>query len=583
MKNTITILLFVILSKITFAQINTNSFETKVDYISGTGTSNPQGIVTADLDNDGKNDMISGNIANSSISIFRNISNSTSINFDTKVDYSTLNPVNYVHPKDLDGDGKVDLIISSNTGSSFSIFRNTTSNIGSITFGPRQDIVGLSIPSNFDIDDVDGDSKIDLICTNYNSSSFSVYRNTSTIGTISFATKIDYTCGSSPTSVCVVDLDGDNKKDIAITLYTSSQIVVFKNTTTSIGSPTFTNGLYASTGSYPNFIKCADLDGDGKKDLVTSNFYGYNISIIKNTSTSVNAISFQNTYNISSGSGVSYCQGISLSDFDNDNRIDIGVCNRGNDNISVFKNISTSGTFNATSFAPQVFFSVNTAPTEMFASDLNGDGKLEILVANNGSNNISILKNKIIPSIAPTNFKYNDSIVVATRTITNINSSATYAGDPIVSFSITPSLPTGVSLNTSTGLISGIPTVNIPQTLYTITGTNSGGSTNASFSLIVSSALAIKDIKTNIFSNISFKPNPFINNIEIDFISTTKEAIKLIIIDATGKEVYTKTIQSNIGSNNLLIDELSYLNTGVYTARLVNNNGLSDAFKIVKN
>ncbi|MES2727901.1 MAG: cadherin-like beta sandwich domain-containing protein, partial [Bacteroidota bacterium] len=88
-------------------------------------------------------------------------------------------------------------------------------------------------------------------------------------------------------------------------------------------------------------------------------------------------------------------------------------------------------------------------------------------------------------AIAPSNLKYNDSVIVATRSITNISASVTYIGDSITSFSITPSLPIGVSLNTTTGLISGISTVTLPQTIFTVTGTNTGGSTTASFTLTV--------------------------------------------------------------------------------------------------
>ena len=186
-----------------------------------------------------------------------------------------------------------------------------------------------------------------------------------------------------------------------------------------------------------------------------------------------------------------------------------------------------------------------------------------------------------VNSIAPSNLKYNDSIVIATRTITNINSSVTYSGDLINSFSITPSLPTGVSLNTATGLISGIPMVNLTQTIFTITGSNSAGNTTASFTLTVNPALAIQEVN-NPFSNINCKPNPFNHILEISFESNTKETTKLIITDAVGKEVFTKNIQSNIGNNNMMIDELTYLKSGIYFARLANNNGLSQVFKLVK-
>ncbi len=188
-----------------------------------------------------------------------------------------------------------------------------------------------------------------------------------------------------------------------------------------------------------------------------------------------------------------------------------------------------------------------------------------------------------VNSIAPNNLKYNDSSIVATRTITNINSSVTYSGDSITNFSIIPVLPNGLSLNTTTGLISGTPTVNIAQTIFTITGSNSGGSTTTNFTLTVNSPVSIKPINVNTFSNINIKPNPFSSQIEIDFMSNTKENTKLVIIDAVGKEVFVKTIQSNIGNNNIIIDEMTNLNSGIYFARLESNSGYSPSFKLVKN
>ena len=46
-------------------------------------------------------------------------------------------------------------------------------------------------------------------------------------------------------------------------------------------------------------------------------------------------------------------------------------------------------------------------------------------------------------------------------------------GTVVNSFSISPGLPTGLNLDTSTGIISGASTVQSPRTTYTITGTNS--------------------------------------------------------------------------------------------------------------
>lgn len=46
----------------------------------------------------------------------------------------------------------------------------------------------------------------------------------------------------------------------------------------------------------------------------------------------------------------------------------------------------------------------------------------------------------------------------------------------VVSYSVSPALPVGLSLNASTGVISGIPTTVSPATSYLVTATNSTGS-----------------------------------------------------------------------------------------------------------
>ena len=46
----------------------------------------------------------------------------------------------------------------------------------------------------------------------------------------------------------------------------------------------------------------------------------------------------------------------------------------------------------------------------------------------------------------------------------------------VTSYSVSPALPAGISLNTSSGVISGTPTAAVPTATYMITASNSGGS-----------------------------------------------------------------------------------------------------------
>ncbi|MHB2008356.1 MAG: tannase/feruloyl esterase family alpha/beta hydrolase [Acidobacteriaceae bacterium] len=61
--------------------------------------------------------------------------------------------------------------------------------------------------------------------------------------------------------------------------------------------------------------------------------------------------------------------------------------------------------------------------------------------------------------------------------------SPTSAGGAITSYSVAPTLPPGLSLNTTTGVIGGIPTLATAQADYVVTASDSGGSANATLNL----------------------------------------------------------------------------------------------------
>jgi|688.fasta_scaffold242702_1 hypothetical protein len=64
----------------------------------------------------------------------------------------------------------------------------------------------------------------------------------------------------------------------------------------------------------------------------------------------------------------------------------------------------------------------------------------------------------------------------------------TSTGGTISSYAISPSAPTGLIFNTTTGVLSGTPTSTQSATVYTITATNASGSAARTFTLTVTSA-----------------------------------------------------------------------------------------------
>ena len=80
------------------------------------------------------------------------------------------------------------------------------------------------------------------------------------------------------------------------------------------------------------------------------------------------------------------------------------------------------------------------------------------------------------------------------------NVTPTYSGGTPNSWTITPNLPTGLSFNTSNGEIGGTPTVVSPQTTYTITAINAGGSGSTTITI------QVNDIPPY---QLSYADNPF--------------------------------------------------------------------------
>jgi len=97
-----------------------------------------------------------------------------------------------------------------------------------------------------------------------------------------------------------------------------------------------------------------------------------------------------------------------------------------------------------------------------------------------------INKPKILP-FAGGSFSYSQKIGSdGSMSVTPKFANATGSCPVGATYTITPTLPTGLTLNSTTGVITGTPTAILPRTVYTIKATNSGGSATATWALTVS-------------------------------------------------------------------------------------------------
>jgi 6-phosphogluconolactonase (cycloisomerase 2 family) len=438
--------------------ITSCDLQPKTDFTSG---SSPYSVAIGDLDGDGKADLAVANGSSYTVSVFRNTSVSgtlTTSSFAAKVDFTTGTTPYSVAIGDLDGDGKPDMAVANYSSGTVSVFRNTSTS-GSISFAARVDFATGSYPYSIAIGDLDGDGKPDLAIANYGSSTVSVLRNTSANGTItasSFATKVDFTTGSSPRSVAIGDLDGDGKADLVLANLGSYTVSVLRNTSVSgtIATSSFANKVDFATGSGPSFVAIGDLDGDGKSDLAVANVSGNTISVLRNTSTSGSS-SFAPKVDFSVGSYPYY---LAIGDLDGDGKPDLVASNNSSSSLSILRNTSVSGSITTSSFAAKADAGTGSGSNAVAIGDLDGDGMPDLAVVS-GSNLVSVHRNGVpvlptITGISPTSVCGASATITISGTNLNGVTAVRVGGTAVASFTINSDNQITAVVNGNSGVFS---------------------------------------------------------------------------------------------------------------------------------
>ena len=90
-----------------------------------------------------------------------------------------------------------------------------------------------------------------------------------------------------------------------------------------------------------------------------------------------------------------------------------------------------------------------------------------------------------VNDMAPANLAYATPTAIYVKGTAIASNGPTSTGGPVVSYTVSPTLPAGLALSGSTGILSGTPTAVAAQKTYTVTATNTGGSITASLDLTV--------------------------------------------------------------------------------------------------
>ena len=376
------------------AQIDASLFSKKSSFSTGANSaSQPHTLSCGDIDGDGKEDIVVPNSGGNTISVFRNICISghtfDSTGFASKIDLTVLTTPMMTAVTDVDNDGKQDIVVAHYNSNTLSVFPGS-STVGVISFATRIDVSASTNPGYLIFADLDGDGKKDMIVSNFGAGTISVFKNTSTSGTISFSVRVDYNAGNGAALLSAVDLNKDGKKDIIVTNYNGNSFSVFKNNST-VGSLSFSTAKNITSNGLPNGLDVYDINKDSLPDLaITNSSYGQ-ISIFQNVST-IDSIKFALKFIQPTGSTP---QSLLFCDLDNNGIKDLCIVNRLSDSMTVFHIKNGLTTVDSNFYDTKTTFSIPGGPLALVAADMDNNGSLDLTVTNYATGKITVLTNKL--------------------------------------------------------------------------------------------------------------------------------------------------------------------------------------------
>ncbi len=361
-----------------------------------------------DLDNDGKADIATANNGNNNITILRNTSTGVGNISFTKIPFGLGTFSLHIRCGDLNGDGKQDLVLTEGSialSDRVFILPNASTGAGNFTFGTPITIK-LTGRKNakVDIADLDLNGKPELLVTDQGSNTISVLVNQSTLGSIAFAASpINITIPSTASTdgIAVDDLNGDSYPEIITSQFqtATSNLFIIENESTSAGVAIGTISTL-TIGNTVKRIRIGDLDNDGKKDIAVTQLLGSSISVFRNQG-SGSTISFASPLVIATEANP---WGLDFGDLDGDGKMDIVIASVTQTKLTILNNQSTPGNL---SFTKDV---VNTTyiTRHVRIGDLDGDGKPDISFTSVDNSTIpaskvSVFRNRscVFPVISP--------------------------------------------------------------------------------------------------------------------------------------------------------------------------------------
>ncbi|MCC3157975.1 FG-GAP-like repeat-containing protein [Hymenobacter sp. 15J16-1T3B] len=358
------------------------------------GTANPhmpgyyRSMRLADFNQDGNLDLLTADAQGASLVLsagdgrgnFGNVSSPVSVTVGTNPDY--------VVPADMNNDGKLDAVVTCSGGANRTIVVRLGNGMGGFSNTQTTSIIPTATPAiGLAVADVNGDGNLDVLTTNGAALPTTVATRTVSVrlgdGAGNLTGTTDLPIGPNNCALAVGDVNNDGKMDLVL----ADLVLNTLQARLGDGSGDFAPaGTPVAVGGRPVSLVLTDFNSDGLLDVATANGADNTVSVSLGNGTG--SFAAATTLPLVGRTPVK----LVAADVDGDGDMDLLVANNGstgtgptvNDGVNVLVNSGT-GSFTA---APAV--GIDRGPIEMAVGDVNNDGALDFVTSNTYNFSMSI-------------------------------------------------------------------------------------------------------------------------------------------------------------------------------------------------